>query len=325
MEHALSLRSARTEDMAYFEMDNNGDQSKEIEMARECHQNIYNAFLILNHRQEVEIKDNPVFNREIRIGLGALAYITAITQWTAMMFLTRIVMLDSQDTINDYFDSYTLLPANARSLMTLPFFIIGVIAMFKEGSESVLDLVILEQSWDIKSPLSFNGKCKCNTSWREWQVFFFKVMTEQLLGYAGSAVYFIVITAYSHGNESWNDVLNTILNLLAYTFILDTDEYAYNMMETIIQTDLAQTLPNFEFDDLFQGFVYKQRGKKITGKIQFRVLMIFFITGMMQSSYSRSWVLLGITLVLSIVGSVWITFCGTKRLFQTIVVALPQN
>ena len=231
------------------------------------------------------------------------------------------------NTTHEYFKSFTLMPKNAHSLMAFPFFIIAVISMFKEGSESVLDLVILEQSWNINSPLSLYNisrierKCKCNTSWKEWQVFFFKVMTEQLLGYVGSTIYFFIITAYSDsdgdGEKSWDDIFNTIQNLLAYAFILDTDEYAYNMMETMLQSDLAQTLPDFEFERLFQGFVYRPRGKKITGKIQFRVLMIFFITGIMQSSYSQSWVLLAMTLILSMAGSVWITFCGMQGLLQT--------
>merc|ERR1712228_425363 len=84
-----------------------------------------------------------------------------------------------------------------------PFLCFGITAASAELFESIRDILILQ--------------CPDTN---------LQIFGEAILGFIGSIAYFAILTMYSEVND-WSDIFEVILNLLAYQFILEADEWAY--------------------------------------------------------------------------------------------------
>eukprot|EP01084_Bolivina_argentea_P067793 123391_1 len=186
-----------------------------VEMEGECNENIYNAFLIANYRSDLEWNDFYSLSREIKYGLGIFTYMVAFTQIVSLIVLIRMVQITSGISAqHKFFKSIfndPLLPNNGYSMFTFTFFIIGIFASLNEARQTNQDILLLKT-------------LSCNNN---FHYKFLKLFVELGLGYLGSIVFLMTVAYYSNSN-SWEGILNTIFNLLAYQFILDVDEMAYN-------------------------------------------------------------------------------------------------
>eukprot|EP01084_Bolivina_argentea_P164066 285297_1 len=291
-----------------------------IEIQQECNHNIYNAFLIAYYRDDpkLKLKEHDVINKQIKYGLGMLAYLTAISQCAALIFLIRVVMITSGVKIWDLLGS----GRTGYAMFMWPFWFIAIIVCLKESQEATMDIKVLKE-WNITSIISIddNDKKTCTCKWKNIHVFFLKIITEQILGYVGSLVYFFVIAIYS-SDDKWDGIINTIFNLLAYQFILDADEWAYSVVRLTIKLALAETSPQIDIKYFFSGhvkddkiYISKERKRKSVTNfirkenwISFSVFFVLMYSVVLQGLYSRGIVLVGVILLLFL-GSIVSCIC----------------
>ena len=110
---------------------------------------------------------------------------------------------------------------------------------------------------------------------------------------------FVILTFYSGGENDWENRLNTILNLLAYQLVTNSDETAFLLVSGLLK--IRPTLD--DFDDIFLAngrvnMTFKKR-RRIIG-------LLWNVLGwplLFQSIYSRSYIILilfGIALMIYI-------------------------
>ena len=243
-----------------------------------CNSNIYNAFLITNYRKDLQFKnDHKFIARDIKYGLGFLAYLTAIIQWAALITLVTALIIESDVTSEKLLDlsEWNVFPKNTLTLLMLPFFVIGLISTYKQFAQIWVDIHILNK-WNI------NHGNNCH-------VIALKYVTELVLYSLGSFVFYVTLSWYSRDST----FLATVLKVLAYQFIFGTDEWAFDLVKDIIQ----RRMKSGQYELLFKGY----RDDKV-----YRFEMMVYMTIpisialIVQGIYSASWIILGFGLVSTI-------------------------
>ena len=117
-----------------------------------CNVNIYNAFLIANYRTDIAFKDKEFIRKDLKFGLGFLAYFTALIQWTALGTMIAAFIDESRYKIElpESFYRWQLFPENMYSLLMWPFFAIAAISTYKQYVQNKIDIQILKQ-WNINA------------------------------------------------------------------------------------------------------------------------------------------------------------------------------
>lgn len=124
-----------------------------------------------------------------------------------MVVLSRLVMLQSGDSIADYeIDTWPL----EHSWILFPFFIIAMVTFYKELTKVLTDITMLKH--DIKDE---------PRSWRFREYYIIK-FGELLLAVYGAFGYLVMLALYA--NHDYGGMLFTVLKMLAYKFILQLDE-----------------------------------------------------------------------------------------------------
>merc|ERR1712172_101241 len=127
-------------------------------------------------------------------------------------------------------------PNYAKSFLAFPFLMLCSMFTLNENINSVWDQNVLcfhQTAWarltwvySTSSPSLIVHRNDFIADIIDLKVIFLKIF-EDLLGFCGSFGFYYVLAIYSSIN-TWEDVLNLILNLLAYSFVLEADELAYS-------------------------------------------------------------------------------------------------
>lgn len=254
----------------------------------ELDHNIFNAYLIAAYKPNCVEKWKQLHPR-IRLTLALTAYVTAIVQFAAV-FILVIVNYFSIHNFVGFFNEWNLLPYDWRTLILWPFFMIGLCLIYKEVRNTRYDIWALQE-------FGINNK---NNS----HLHFLKYVCELYLFYLGGFAYFLTLSLQKLDTNE--DAMNIVLNILAYTYIFELDEWAYDM----IKKDLV--LQNiWNFDEFFVGCVsgtnrFTSKKASLERLSPGIPMMLLCTSAFYVCVFSRSYLLLGIDLVCSTV-AVWYT------------------
>jgi hypothetical protein len=252
------------------------DKKEIVEISFGYNPNIYNAFILF---QGLKIKDTAIV-QDLRVA----SYLTLVVQSAAILILIRLVMLQSGISLADDYKMETWPIEN--SLVMFPFFIIAFLAIGKEGMAAMTERFMFRK--DERLELSD-------------EAYFFK--SAEFCMIAPSLVFSIVIALYA--NHDWNGILSSVLNLLAYQFILQLDELVLSM--SIVNAKLRFVLqkegrPELgELEGVFTGKIpeiFKDDGQtkredddSVPPLITLVIVSVFVYAMIIQAIYSRSWVM----------------------------------
>ena len=225
-------------------------------------------------------------------------------QMIALSLLCRVIMLESGNsiTMNKAQNEYS-------SYFVFPFLFFGMMAAGKEMRKTQRDINFFKRYYRV-----WYGENQALPA----QFVLLKMAAEMILGYLGSLIYFGVLTIYSEIGD-WSDVLDVILNLLAFGFILEADEWAYEYFAqdriqalmskiTVIRTGNTESMIDL-FDMGQMSFVWKFDGTTI---IYLNSLATFIFCIIFQALLSNNGILLLITFLCMAIISVWLVV--TRRI-----------
>ena len=223
--------SALTEYAGYeFEI----QKVSEPKAAAEYNKNIMNAYLLLKYKYSIKYP--------LGWDYAAIAYITVFVQFQAMLFLTiAIVRLGGVQMTKDY--HFQEQPIGGGDIVW-PFFFIGFIIAVEK-----MQIVMLDWKMFSKFFMSIQDKKKKRKLKRE--VYFLKSL-EAFMMICGVLGFFTVIALYSPHDE-WNGILNSILNLLAYEFILSLDECVFDLLYANLRKYYESNGHDSDFKNVFRG------------------------------------------------------------------------
>ena len=194
-------------------------------MEAEYQRNIFNAYFLFKYK---------IAQKEpLRWEYTFMTYFVMLLQLVSLFLLARLIMLQSGVSI-----SQRDVEADERSLIVFPFLVIGLFAGLFEVISNATDLSMFTADAAFPSgSKAFVHMC-----------FFWILRTVTAMGVFG---YFTVISLYA--TQDWDGVLNTILNILAYQFILSLDEWALTFAEGGFRNALIRNESTLEYDDVFKG------------------------------------------------------------------------
>jgi len=229
--------------------------------------NIYNAYILF---KALNIKDSATL-QDLRIS----TYIILAVQIAAMVILIRLVMLQSGVNVADDYKMEKWPIEN--SMMMFPFFIIGCLSLWKDYSATTTDGFLLMHDLRFE-PFAESALIK---------------FCEAVVTAYGSFGFLVVIALYAQ--HDWNGILNSVLNLLAYEFILQLDEGVASMVNARLSSVLQEE--GRELKEVFTGKVMSEtlrtKGKYFNFNFpaSLTIILIFTYVLPLQAIYSRSWVL----------------------------------
>lgn len=238
-------------DVAGADEKTTGDEEKTMAMMATCNANIYNAYILVSIRKDLvldETSEHYKYWWHLQMYLGILSVFTMILQYVSMAILIGVIMLSSGNSISDWGDldsNYT------KSFLVFPFLLFCMMFAWNEMVSSAWDMNVfcfhhtalgcfvvhilpifsdlnVRRNDLIASPknllkiLSFFK----DENFDDVKMIYVKFF-EWWLGLCGSMCFYFVLAIYST-TDTWGDVLAVILNLLAFSFVLEADELAYS-------------------------------------------------------------------------------------------------
>eukprot|EP01084_Bolivina_argentea_P114716 204172_1 len=260
---------------------------KKIKVSSKLNENIYNAFLILNYRKDLNLRNIDIHNYSLNLkcSLGIVSYVIFIVQWSALILLMRIIMLSSGKSYTDWGNS-----SNYNSYTVFPFLTFGIIATAKELAQCVHDIMLLKE-------------LQIGVEKGKIQRIILKYFGEVALGFFGGLIYFSILTVYSN-TEQWQDTLNAILNILAYQFILDADEWAYHYFaKWRLEKYVSRASVDGNPIDIFQSYfsIEQKPSFKEATKIYVNIIAVFCYCTIFQGVLSHNKVMMIIAAVILII------------------------
>ena len=230
-----------------------------IKVSAKCGENIFNAYLILKYRNfnaesDLEWNENNHHNytSNLKLSLMFVSYLVMILKYTALTLLIRVTMLSSDTSYKDW---KTDKPSD-KTYYVFPFFVLAQLNISADLKQDAIDNTIF-QNWGIAS-----SSFKIDHVWKFPHWIILKGYGKSMFELMGSIIYFITLSMYSTP-ENWEDILNVILNLLAYQFIMNADEIAYNWFaKARIETFVARTAS--KEIDIFDGVRWVDKDPSFT-------------------------------------------------------------
>jgi len=269
----INDEDSRSKDDSDREVKTNESQDEDDDFQTKYNLNIFNAYILL--KGKAQIGDSVVL-KDLRFSV----YVVFVIQCAAMIVLSRLVMLQSGDTIDDY-EMVTWPEGN--SFLLFPFFIIAAVTFYKDLIRVLTDMVMLKHDIGDECSSKEFWVIKCG---------------EMALALYGAFGYLVMLALYA--DYDYSGMLFTVLKMLAYKFILQLDE---GMVELVVP-ELDRVLRKEgkpELEKLFTGIVQAKfrvmaaGGQSNSGGSRPRMQSIITIFStyalILQALYSSSWAL----------------------------------
>ena len=270
----------------------------------EFSRNIFNLYLLCKYKLEM---DQTVCRDMACAGIA-----TYIVQFSAAKLLTVIFQGS-----NGYDTNWKLLPGILKvpigdefvpkSLFLWPYIIITLVSVFKETATTWKDLKM------------FVMVANTTSASRSQRLTIGAVKYGQMAFDSFISFYYIWFIVTVHGDHDDENMLEIILNLFAFEFILQLDEQVYCLF--IANLRMWSTIDPQKLDDAFQGTYWTTETSPVLRKFQFFLLISssLVIISFYAGSFLAYRITFGVTsiILLIIIGMVAMDFRRTAKILST--------